>query len=84
MALTIAIDAMGGDHAPQVVVAGINMARRRHADLEFLLFGEQATVTSLVQTHPGLAERVTIVHTPNRVEADAKPSQALRHGRGGY
>ncbi len=81
MALTIAIDAMGGDHAPQVVIAGTNMARTRHADLEFLLFGEQATVTPLVRAHPGLAERVTIVHTPDRVAADAKPSQALRHGR---
>jgi glycerol-3-phosphate acyltransferase PlsX len=35
--LTIALDAMGGDHAPQVVIAGADMARERFSDLRFTL-----------------------------------------------
>ncbi len=78
---TIAIDAMGGDHAPQVVIAGADMVLERHPDLHFLLFGDEAALTPLVKARAGLAERVTICNTPDRVAADAKPSQVLRHGR---
>lgn len=78
---TIAIDAMGGDHAPDVVIAGADMARKREPDLRFLLFGDEAAVTPLVKARAGLAEHVEIVHTPDRVEADDKPSQVLRRGR---
>ncbi len=72
---------MGGDHAPQVVIAGADMARSRHADLRFLLFGDETAIASLVASRPGLKDRADIVHTPEKVEADAKPSQVLRHGR---
>ncbi|MDH3662712.1 MAG: phosphate acyltransferase PlsX [Alphaproteobacteria bacterium] len=78
---TIAIDAMGGDHAPQVVIAGADMARARHADLHFLLFGDEAAIAPLIKARAGLERQAEIVHTPDRVEPDAKPSQVLRHGR---
>lgn len=72
---------MGGDHAPQMVIAGADLARRRHPDLNFLMFGDETLIAPLVQRRSGLSERVMIVHTQDRVEADAKPSQVLRHGR---
>ncbi|MGI9491767.1 MAG: phosphate acyltransferase PlsX [Geminicoccaceae bacterium] len=81
MNLTIAIDAMGGDHAPQVVIAGADMALTRHPDLHFQLFGDEAAMTPLVRARSGLTDKVTLHHTPDRVEADAKPSHVLRHGR---
>lgn len=81
MSFTIAIDAMGGDHAPQVVIAGVDMARERYHDLHFLLFGDEATLLPLVQARSSLSDRVTIFHTSDRVAPDAKPSQVLRHGR---
>ena len=81
MSFTIAVDAMGGDHAPQVVIAGADMARGRHPDLHFLLFGDEAAIGPLVEARPGLSDRTTVFHTSDRVAADAKPSQVLRHGR---
>lgn len=81
MNLTIAVDAMGGDHAPQVVIAGADMARTRHPDLHFLLFGDEAAMSPLVQARSGLTGKVTLHHTPDRVAADDKPSHVLRHGR---
>lgn len=72
---------MGGDDAPGMVIAGAGMAQARHADLRFLLFGDQAVITPLIKAHAGLERQVEIVHTPDRVEPDAKPSQVLRHGR---
>jgi glycerol-3-phosphate acyltransferase PlsX len=79
--LTIALDAMGGDHAPQVVIAGADMARERFPELHFLLFGEGEALGRLLAGRPELAARALIEHTPDKVDADAKPSQVLRQGR---
>ena len=38
--LTIALDAMGGDRAPEVVIKGANVARDRYPEVDFLLFGD--------------------------------------------
>lgn len=77
----IALDAMGGDHGPSVVVAGAAMALRRNPDLRFLIFGDEAAVRGAVDEHPELARRATIVHSPVSIRMDDKPSQALRKGR---
>jgi glycerol-3-phosphate acyltransferase PlsX len=79
--LTIALDAMGGDHAPQVVIAGADMARERFPELQFLLFGEGEALRALLAGRPELAACATIEHTPDRVGGDDKPSQVLRQGR---
>jgi glycerol-3-phosphate acyltransferase PlsX len=79
--LAIALDAMGGDHAPQVVVAGADMARQRNPELHFLMFGDQERLSALLQGRSELAARTTLIHTAEAVDADAKPSHVLRHGR---
>ena len=40
----IAIDAMGGDTGPAVMVAGAARARQRRADLSFLMFGDRSAI----------------------------------------
>ena len=42
--LTIAIDAMGGDYAPQMVVEGVSRVTKRMKDVRFLLFGRSDEV----------------------------------------
>ena len=81
MTLTIALDAMGGDHAPQMVVAGADLARERHPELHFLMFGDRARLDALIRSRPELAARTTIEHTAEAVEPAARPSQVLRQGR---
>ena len=82
MTLTIALDAMGGDHAPQVVIAGADMARERFPELRFLLHGDERLLRALLGARGQLAARAQIEHTPERVDPDARPSQVLRQGRG--
>src|SRR5262245_40355488 len=77
----IALDAMGGDHGPAVVVPGAEMARERHPDTEFLFFGNSALVEPLLKGFPKLAAVSEVVHTDVAVRMDDKPSQALRQGR---
>jgi glycerol-3-phosphate acyltransferase PlsX len=77
----IALDAMGGDQGASVVVPGAALARERHPDSEFILFGNTAVVEPLLRQHPALAAASRVVHTEVAVKMDEKPSQALRHGR---
>ena len=79
--VTIALDAMGGDNAPHIVIAGANIARRRYPNVRFLLFGDREEIEPRVAKQRGLTEFVEIHHTPEQVAADDKPSQVLRSGR---
>ncbi|MDH3739105.1 MAG: phosphate acyltransferase, partial [Alphaproteobacteria bacterium] len=79
--VTIALDAMGGDNAPHIVIAGANIARRRYPNVRYLLFGDREEIEPRVAKQRGLAEFVEIHHTPEQVAADDKPSQVLRSGR---
>jgi len=77
----IALDAMGGDHGPGVVLAGADLALSRHPESEFLLFGNASLVASLLDARPRLKSRSRLVHTEVAVRMEDKPSQALRYGR---
>ena len=77
----IALDAMGGDHGPAVVVAGADLALARHPESEFRFFGNSALIAPLVEARPALKAASRIVHTEIAVRMEDKPSQALRYGR---
>ncbi|MGB6538912.1 MAG: phosphate acyltransferase PlsX [Xanthobacteraceae bacterium] len=77
----IALDAMGGDHGPAVVVAGAELARAQRPQTEFLFFGNSALVGPLLDARPSLKATSHLTHTEVAVRMDAKPSQALRYGR---
>jgi glycerol-3-phosphate acyltransferase PlsX len=77
----IALDAMGGDHGPSVVVPGAERALAEHPDSTFILFGDGAKIEPLLDAHPRLKADARVVHTDVAVRMDDKPSQALRNGR---
>jgi glycerol-3-phosphate acyltransferase PlsX len=77
----IAIDAMGGDHGPAVVLPGAELALIRHPDTQFQVFGDRAMVEPMLDKLPRLKERATFTHTDVSIRMDDKPSQALRYGR---
>ena len=80
--LTLSIDAMGGENAPDMVVAGIDIAHKRLPDVEFLLFGDRGKIDPLLDAHPGARPVCTVHHSDQMITDDAKPSAALRAGRG--
>jgi len=77
----IAIDAMGGDVGPPVVIPGAAMALRRHPETEFLLVGNRALIEPELERQPALKAASRVIHTEVAVRMEDKPSQALRHGR---
>ena len=79
--ITIALDAMGGDAAPKIVVAGANIARERLPHVEFLMVGRAAEVEPLLDKKEKLKAVTTFVHTDDVVRPDERPAIALRSGR---
>ncbi|MDH5410052.1 MAG: phosphate acyltransferase PlsX [Alphaproteobacteria bacterium] len=79
--VVIALDAMGGDAAPDMVVGGAALARRKLPHVHFLLFGDSVRLKALLAKHPVLADCVEIRHTDQVVKGDDKPSTALRGAR---
>jgi phosphate acyltransferase len=71
----IAVDAMGGDHAPDEIVAGALLAAQDF-DADIILIGDEARVRPLLHG-PG-ADRVRTIHAPEAVAMDLSPSTALR------
>ena len=78
--LTIALDAMGGDNAPDMVIKGAAAVAHRFPQVRYLVFGDEAVLAPLVVAN-GLTEHAVIRHTTDLVASDDKPSQALRRGR---
>ena len=59
---TVAIDAMGGDHGPEVTLAGVSLVRQRTANVRFLLVGDEAKIRPLLEADPALARVSEVVH----------------------
>jgi glycerol-3-phosphate acyltransferase PlsX len=79
--IAIALDAMGGDLAPDVVIEAAEIARTRHPEARFLLFGDEGAIAPKLASLPGLSAVSEVRHTPDRVADEDKPSQALRKGK---
>lgn len=79
--IVIALDGMGGDNAPAMVVNGASIALERYPQTEFLLFGDEQKLKPLVDRHRALRKVTTIRPTQSIVSGDDKPSTALRKRR---
>ncbi len=73
---------MGGDFGPSVVVPGAAIALARHPQLHVILCGDEAKIRPHLDREAGLVGRASIRHSELVVGMDAKPSQALRRGKG--
>ncbi|WP_371431454.1 phosphate acyltransferase PlsX [Novosphingobium sp.] len=77
----IAVDAMGGDEGVRVMVEGAALARRRHDRFKFLLVGDEERIKQALANHPNLRAATEILHAPDVVSGDEKPTQALRRAK---
>ncbi len=75
---TIALDVMGGDHGPSVVIPAAEIARLRTPGVRYLLIGEQSLIEAELVKLPQLRAVSDIIHTDDSVNGSEKPSKALR------
>src|SRR5690625_1578366 len=72
--MRIAIDAMGGDHAPKEVVLGAMEAISKINDLQITLVGDE----SKIKEHLTDPKNIDILHTTEMITADDEPVRAVR------
>ena len=77
----IAIDAMGGDSGPSVMLAGAAAALERRDDLGFILFGDEGAIHAELAEHKALAAASEVVHCDDVIAGTDKPSQAIRRAK---
>ena len=75
--LKIAVDAMGGDHAPGVVVEGALWAAREFG-VDLALVGQKDVVEHELVRHPSPSSSVQVVHASQMIAMNESPSSALK------
>jgi glycerol-3-phosphate acyltransferase PlsX len=79
MLKTIALDAMGGDHGPKVIVPAAIRILKDHTDVKLIFVGKREILEPLLKQHgSAYADRFEIVHATEEVAMNELPSQALR------
>ncbi|CAI3461644.1 phosphate acyltransferase PlsX [Enterococcus cecorum] len=72
--MKIAVDAMGGDYAPEAIVKGVMLAREKFNDIEFQLYGKEAEIRKYLTDN----RNITIIHTDEKINSDDEPVKAIR------
>jgi len=80
VSLTISIDAMGGDHGPEVTIPASLDCLKSNPDLKLILVGDEAAIKQLLpQALAEYQNRLTIHHASQCVDMDESPSKALKN-----
>ncbi|MCA1062337.1 phosphate acyltransferase PlsX [Rossellomorea sp. AcN35-11] len=72
--MKLAVDAMGGDHAPKEIVLGVKRALSEFSDIEVLLYGDENQIKQYISPE----DRLTIIHTDEVIEATDEPVRAVK------
>lgn len=75
--ITIAVDAMGGDRAPEAIVEGVAHLSLERAQIQTLLCGDEARIAQVLARTRHDAERIRIVHASEAVGMHESPREAL-------
>ena len=81
MQMVLALDAMGGDLAPDSVLKGANLALRRYPELQFLFFGDEDVLNKKLSRLKKVQKVSQVIHCPKVIPATMSASQALRNSR---
>lgn len=73
-AMRLAIDAMGGDHAPKEIVLGAMKAIEKYSDLQIVLVGDEKQIKEYLEND----ERIEILHTEEVILGTDEPVRAVR------
>ena len=77
--ITVAVDGMGGDSAPEVVIGGIEATCHADSKVKFLIFGNKEKIEPLLSRTHYAQELCELIHTDEEVTNDDKPTFALRN-----
>ena len=76
--IRVAVDAMGGDHAPEAPVRGAIEAVTENEQLRIILLGDEPAIRSIIGTLHYPEDRVTVQHCTERIEMAEPPVAAIQ------
>lgn len=76
--IKILIDCFGGDHCPEAPVNGAIAALKAHPDLHLMLTGDETLLRKELEGKVFDAGRLEIIHAPEVIGSDEKPTDAVR------
>ena len=76
--ITIAVDAMGGDHAPTEIIKGAVLAVNEKKDIKVVLTGDEDVIRKGLSEYNYDKERIMIVHAPEIITNCEAPVMAIR------
>jgi phosphate acyltransferase len=76
----VAVDAMGGDHAPEEIVQGAIDWAKDHPDVQILLVGDEVKIKPFLGPSP-VPANVSLVQADESVSMEEHPAQAVRRKR---
>jgi glycerol-3-phosphate acyltransferase PlsX len=75
--VTIAIDAMGGDLAPDEIVRGVAQVSLESKHVQSILVGDSSRITRMLSGLKHDPERIAVQHASQAIHMDEKPKEAL-------
>ncbi|WP_438317509.1 phosphate acyltransferase PlsX [Sporosarcina sp. FA9] len=72
--MIIAVDGMGGDHAPGEIIAGALESLTAFEDIQIHIYGDESKMAPFLKEH----DRLKVFHCTEVIEADDEPVRAIR------
>ena len=76
--VNIAIDVMGNDKGPEVIIKASSISKTRYPDIKYTYFGDSKVITKYAKKYANLIGSYQILHTEEEVLPEDKPTLALR------
>ena len=78
MKFTISIDAMSGDHGPDIAIPAALAILARHEDISLILVGDEQQIQPALPKPNHFKGRLQCIHASQQIAMDEEPAHALR------
>ena len=79
--ITIAVDAMGGDNAPQKIIDGIELHQKKSKDIFYKIFGNRNLIEPLIKKKTIDNSLLELVHTEEKIKSEDSAFTAAKRGK---
>ena len=79
--ITIAVDAMGGDNAPQKIIDGIELHQKKSRDVFYKLFGDQNIIEPIIKKKSIDKSLFEVIHTEEKIKGEDSAFTAAKRGK---
>ena len=79
--ITIAVDAMGGDNAPQKIIDGIELHHKNNKNVFYKLFGDKNIIEPQIKTKSIDKNIIEVIHTEEKIKGEDTAFAAAKRGK---